>query len=43
MPNAKVYSIETERLLIRCFQPGDAQLLLDATTVSKEHLMSWMP
>ena len=43
MPNAKAYRIETQRLTIRCFQPSDAQLLLDAITVSKGHLSAWMP
>jgi RimJ/RimL family protein N-acetyltransferase len=43
MPNAKAYRVETRRLVIRCFQPVDAQPLLDAITVSKEHLSAWMP
>ena len=40
---SKVYKIETERLLIRCYQPTDAAMLLDAITISLEHLKPWMP
>lgn len=39
----KAYRIETSHLTIRSFKPGDAQLLIDAIEVSKEHLSSWMP
>jgi RimJ/RimL family protein N-acetyltransferase len=37
------YRIETERLVIRCYDPGDAPLLDAALTVSVEHLKPWMP
>lgn len=40
---AKTYRIETERLIIRCYEPKDAQLLKDAIDVSLEHLLPWMP
>ncbi|MEB2333592.1 MAG: GNAT family protein [Anaerolineaceae bacterium] len=37
------YRIETERLVIRCYQPSDAQLLADSVRDSVEHLKPWMP
>lgn len=37
------YRIETERLVIRCWAPGDAPLLVAAVTDSVEHLKPWMP
>jgi RimJ/RimL family protein N-acetyltransferase len=37
------YRIETERLVVRCYQPGDAQLLADSVAESVEHLKPWMP
>lgn len=37
------YRIETERLLIRCYEPGDAQMLADSVSESVEHLKPWMP
>jgi len=37
------YRIETERLVVRCYQPSDAQLLADSVTESVEHLKPWMP
>lgn len=43
MAGAKAYRIETERLTIRCFSPGDAQMLLDAIVASQQHLSVWMP
>jgi RimJ/RimL family protein N-acetyltransferase len=39
-----VYRIETQRLVVRCYEPSDAQLLADSVTESVEHLkpfMSW--
>jgi RimJ/RimL family protein N-acetyltransferase len=38
----KTYRIETERLLIRCYEPDDAPLLLEAVLESCEHLKPWM-
>jgi len=38
------YRIETKRLVVRCYQPSDAQLLAESVTESVEHLkrfMSW--
>ena len=37
------YRIETERLVIRCYEPRDAPLLKDAIDSSLEHLRAWMP
>ena len=38
------YRIETQRLVVRCYEPSDAQLLADSVAESIEHLkpfMSW--
>jgi RimJ/RimL family protein N-acetyltransferase len=37
------YRIETERLVIRCYDPHDARLLKEAVDASIEHLRPWMP
>jgi RimJ/RimL family protein N-acetyltransferase len=37
------YRIETDRLVIRCYDPADATLLKDAVDRSLEHLRPWMP
>jgi len=37
------YRIETERLVVRCYQPSDTQLLADSVMESVEHLKPWMP
>jgi len=36
------YRIETQRLVIRCWQPADAPLLKAAIDASLEHLSPWM-
>jgi RimJ/RimL family protein N-acetyltransferase len=36
------YRIETERLVIRCYEPRDAALVKDAIDSSLEHLRPWM-
>lgn len=38
-----VYRIETQRLVIRCYNPSDAWLLKASVDQSREHLMPWMP
>ncbi len=38
-----VYRIETERLVIRCWEPKDAPLLKSAIDLSIDHLLPWMP
>ncbi|MEO0790041.1 MAG: GNAT family protein [Bacteroidota bacterium] len=40
---AKTYRIETERLVIRCYQPNDAEFLKASIDESLEHLLPWMP
>jgi RimJ/RimL family protein N-acetyltransferase len=37
------YRIETERLVLRCWEPADAPLLKEAVEASHEHLLPWMP
>jgi len=37
------YRIETERLVVRCYNPSDAKMLADSVTESIEHLKPWMP
>jgi RimJ/RimL family protein N-acetyltransferase len=37
------YRVETERLVIRCWQPQDAALGKAAIDASREHLRIWMP
>ena len=37
------YRIETERLVIRCYEPEDAAQLKDAVDSSLDHLRPWMP
>ncbi len=37
------YRIETERLVLRCWQPADARLLKEAVDSSLDHLRPWMP
>jgi RimJ/RimL family protein N-acetyltransferase len=37
------YRIETERLVVRCWEPRDAPLLKEAVDSSLDHLRPWMP
>ena len=37
------HRIETERLVIRCYNPTDAPMLAASITESLEHLKPWMP
>ena len=39
----KTYRIETDRLVIRCWDPSDAPLLKEAIDCSIDHLLPWMP
>lgn len=43
MELAKTYRIETERLVIRCYAPGDAYMMQTAITGSLAHLRPWIP
>jgi RimJ/RimL family protein N-acetyltransferase len=38
-----VYRIETKRLVIRCWQPGDAGMLQEAAAASREHILPFLP
>jgi RimJ/RimL family protein N-acetyltransferase len=37
------YRIETERLVIRCYEPRDAPLIKESIDSSLDHLRQWMP
>ncbi|MFN2470584.1 MAG: GNAT family N-acetyltransferase [Gaiellaceae bacterium] len=37
------YRVETERLVVRCWDPRDAPLLKEAVDSSLDHLRPWMP
>jgi len=37
------YRIETERLVVRCYQPSDTRMLAESVSESTEHLKPWMP
>jgi RimJ/RimL family protein N-acetyltransferase len=41
--NNPAYRIETERLVLRCYNPPDAQMIADSVSESLEHLKPWMP
>ena len=43
MKKGPAYRVETERLVIRCWQPQDAALGKEAIDASREHLREWMP
>lgn len=43
MQPLKTYRIETERLVIRCYKPTDAELLKQSVDENLEHLAPWMP
>jgi RimJ/RimL family protein N-acetyltransferase len=43
VPSGPAYRIQTDRLIIRCWQPQDAPLLQAAISQSIEHLRPWMP
>jgi len=43
MELAQTYRIETERLVIRCYEPGDEHMMQAAITGSIPHLRPWIP
>ncbi|HVV06378.1 MAG TPA: GNAT family protein [Puia sp.] len=43
MELARTYRIQTERLVLRCYEPGDAPALHQAITRSIDHLRPWLP
>jgi RimJ/RimL family protein N-acetyltransferase len=40
---ARAYRIETDRLVLRCYQPSDALKLRESMIESLDHLLPWMP
>jgi RimJ/RimL family protein N-acetyltransferase len=36
------YRIETKRLVVRCYNPSDAQMLVESIAASVDHLRPWM-
>ena len=38
-----IYRIETERLILRCWEPADAASVLAVITESEDHLGAWLP
>ena len=40
---APPYTIRSERLVVRCWQPSDAAELRDVLASSREHLLPWLP
>lgn len=42
-PRVPAYRIETERAVLRCWHPDDAEILLQAIEQSIDHLRAWMP
>jgi RimJ/RimL family protein N-acetyltransferase len=43
MELTRTYRIQTERLILRCYEPGDAPRLHEAITRSIDHLRPWLP
>jgi RimJ/RimL family protein N-acetyltransferase len=43
MDLARTYKIETERLMIRCYEPADTIKLHEAILTSADHLRPWLP
>jgi len=43
MELARTYRIETERLIIRCYEPSDAMKLHETIISSADHLRPWLP
>ena len=37
------YRIETKRLVVRCYNPSDVQMLAESVSENIEHLKPWMP
>src|SRR5207253_3151820 len=42
-PSGPAYRVVTARLVLRCWEPSDAPLLMSAVAASREHLARWMP
>lgn len=43
MPLLKTYRVETERVRLRCYEPGDAPAMSATILRNHEHLIPWMP
>jgi RimJ/RimL family protein N-acetyltransferase len=43
MSHTPPYRLESERLVVRCWQPSDAPLLDEAIASSIDHLKEWLP
>jgi RimJ/RimL family protein N-acetyltransferase len=39
----RTYRIETERVVIRCYEPSDAAAMSETILANHEHLIPWMP
>ncbi len=37
------YRVQTQRLVLRCYHPADAQMVKEAIDASLDHLRPWMP
>lgn len=42
-PRPVPYGFATERLVVRCYEPADAEKLLSTLQRSREHLVPWLP
>lgn len=42
-PRRIPHRIETERLVVRCYEPSDAQALRDVCAANREHLVTFLP
>lgn len=42
-PRGPAYRLETERLVLRCYEPSDAAAVKEAVDESIEHLTPWIP
>lgn len=44
IPNrGPAYRIYTRRLVLRCWEPADAEIISQAIIEGKDHLLPWMP
>jgi RimJ/RimL family protein N-acetyltransferase len=43
MANTPPYRLQSQRMIVRSWQPSDAPLLQDAVSTSVEHLRPWLP
>jgi RimJ/RimL family protein N-acetyltransferase len=43
MSHLRTYRIETERVILRCYEPSDAPAMSETILRNHEHLIRWMP